>query len=117
MILMFDARSGKHLVCKLRKATDDETAQVTALYDTTTMDATTVGGHSNIHNSMKNSLLRQSFNLSHHNSPADIYRSNLASSLVDSPIHRNSISVVARKIGECEPSKPLVPDLDRKSTV
>lgn len=115
---MFDARSGKHLVCKLRKATEDETSTVAALYDTTTMES--VGGLSNLHNSLRtSSIMRQNlsgrntptlFNMSH-NSPATAYKSNLASSLVDSITHRNSISVMARKIGECEPSKPLVPDL------
>ncbi|CRK87591.1 CLUMA_CG001388, isoform A [Clunio marinus] len=133
IVLLFDARSGKHLVCKLRKATEDETAIVTALYDTTstTMDmntATSIGGLSNIHCSLRTtSNIRQNvsgrstptsiaaplLNLTtqHQNSMTSGYKSNLASSLADSILRRNSISVMARKIGECETSKPLVPDL------
>lgn len=127
IVLMFDARTGKHLVCKLRKATDDETATVNNLYDTTAMDmntASSIGGVS-IHNSLRHSNFMRQHSISgrnsttgmhfsvptHVHSPAAAYKSNLASSLVDSIAHRNSISVMARKIGECEPSKPLVPDL------
>lgn len=123
---MFDARTGKHLVCKLRKATEDETAIVNALYDASTMEMNTVSSivGLSVHNSLRTSnFMRQQsmsgrntptgmLNMSHHaNSPATAYKSNLASSLVDSLGHKNSISVMARKIGECEPSKPLVPDL------
>lgn len=125
---MFDARNGKHLVCKLRKASDEETATVTALYDTTTMDLNTVssfGGHISIQHSLRtsnrigvsgrNTPMNNSFfnNVSPNvSSPGVAYRSNLASSLVDSALHGStSISIMARKIGECEPSKPLVPDL------
>ena len=124
---MFDARTGKHLVCKLRKATEDETTTVNALYDTSLMDmntASSIGGVS-IHNSLRiSNFLRQHsisgrntptglfFNtIPHISSPATAYKSNLASSLVDSMTHKDSISIMARKIGECEPSKPLVPDL------
>lgn len=46
-------------------------------------------------------------------SPCNSYRANLACSMPDihSTMHKSSISMQARKIGECEPSKPLVPDL------
>lgn len=124
---MFDSRNGKHLVCKLRKSTEEEANAVAVLYDTTAMEmntASSIGGHTSIQNSMRtSSIIRQnisgrntpsnSFFLAspHASSPAAAYKSNLASSLVDSPGHRNSISMLARKIGECEPSKPLVPDL------
>lgn len=128
IILMFDSRNGKHLVCKLRKATDEETSTVSNLYDTSTMGMNTVssiGGLSNIQNSLRMSnIARQNVSARHTSSQrfsghlnlsgpqrasSPSYKSNLAS-LVDS-VRRNSISLVARKIGECEPSKPLVPDL------
>lgn len=117
---MFDARTGKHLVCKLRKATEEET---TALQDTTAMDtATSIGGFASVHSNRTSGVRGLSlsgrntptsiFNTSPFvHSPAAAYRSNLASSLAESAHYRNSISVLARKIGECEPSKPLVPDL------
>ena len=127
---MFDARNGKHLVCKLRKASEDETTAVTALYDTTAMEmntASSVGGLTHIQSSMRTSnIMRHSVSGRNTptsnafcnaasplvNSPAAVYKSTLATSLADSlAAHRNSISVMARKIGECEPSKPLVPDL------
>lgn len=129
MILMFDAHNGKHMVCKLRKASEEESAAVNALYDTTAMDTTvntasSIGGFSNIQNSLRtSSIMRQStsgrntptsFHFNHsaqQNSPAATYKFNLASTLADSTINRKSISVMARKIGECEPSKALVPDL------
>lgn len=82
--------------------------------------ASSIGGHTSIHQALRTSnIMRQSIsgrntptNTSFYNaSPASAYRSNLASSLADSALHKNSISMMARKIGECEPSKPLVPDL------
>lgn len=125
---MFDTKTGKHFVCQLRKATEEETSTVNALYDTSAVDMNTnssVGGLSGIHTSLRTSNFLRQHNLSGRNtptgmylnpsslvnSPAAAYKSNLASSLVDSLTHKNSISIMARKIGECEPSKPLVPDL------
>lgn len=127
IVLMFDARTGKHLVCKLRKATEDETGSMNSLYDTSAMNvntASSIGGVS-IHNSLRTSKFIRQQSISGRNTPTGMYlnmsplvnspgaayKSNLASSLVDSLTHKNSISVMARKIGECEPSKPLVPDM------
>lgn len=116
---MFDARNGKHLVCKLRKATEEETNTVTAFYDTTAMDSASSIGYPSIHNrtvkrhslSGRNTPTNLLNNPPFTNSVGDAYKSKLASSLADSPNYRSPISVMARKIGECEPSKPLVPDL------
>lgn len=138
IILVFDSRSGKHFVCKLRKATEEETGTVTNLYDNTNIAASSMGGFSShtqlnavSQNSLKmSSFVRQNlsglpreknitglngthFNLSTNNTPSTSYRTNLASSLIDgtSVLHnKSSISMTARKIGEFQ-SKPLVPDL------
>lgn len=125
MVLMYDTRSTKHFIGKLRKATEDETATVANLFDTTNIDSNLMS-FSQIHlNSVRGSFSatknfsgrhtpsKSFLNSSHLNSPADVYRSNLAVSLADDPslIHRNSISVIARKIGECEPSRSLAPEL------
>lgn len=144
---MFDSRNAKHFICKLRKATEEETTSVANLYDTANPTSNTfssVGGltgfslhqqsqHQTTSNSLKvSNFFRQSisghhvsrtnqpspnvsnfFNSSAHaQSPGNSYRSKFASSLSDlQTTHKSSISMQARKIGECEVSKPLVPDL------
>ncbi|KAG5683225.1 hypothetical protein PVAND_012519 [Polypedilum vanderplanki] len=119
LMLMFNSRNGKHMVCKLRKATEEETRSVTALYDTSNIAGgigthSSIGGFTSLHNSktQKNNSGRYgsmgNLNVTHTNQ-SNNYRSSLAS-LADS-FNRNSISMMARKIGECEPSKALVPDL------
>lgn len=110
------------MICKIRKATEEESSSVTGLYDTTIGHSmlSMAAGFTSIHNSMrtsKNVSGRQTpttsntnNHFSFHNSLSGNYRSSLKS-FADYSSHRNSISMMARKIGECEPSKPLVPDL------
>lgn len=143
-MLMFDTRTAKHFVCKLRKATEEETTAVSNLYDTANPTANTfssVGGltglslHQNPHQTTANSLKGSNFfrqSVSGHyvtksnqpspnitnffnnsgslHSPAISYRSKYVNSMSDSQ-QKSSIAMQARKIGECEASKALVPDL------
>jgi hypothetical protein len=45
---------GKHLICKLRKATKEEATSVNGLYDTSMSHSmSSIGGFSSVHNSMK----------------------------------------------------------------
>lgn len=121
LVLMFNTRTGRHTICKIRKATEEETTSVTGLYDTTMGHSmSSVAGFTSVYNNSlrapKNLSGRHTPNslnpnhLSFHNSMSGNYRSSLKS-FADYTSHKNSISMMARKIGECEPSKPLVPDL------
>lgn len=119
---MFNTRIGKHIICKLRKATEDEATSVTGHYDASMSHSMSsmVAGYTSIHSSIKtskNASGRQTPTSSNnpnifsfHNSISANYRSSLKS-FTESTMNRNSISMMARKIGECEPSKPLIPDL------
>jgi anaphase-promoting complex subunit 1 len=140
LVLMFDTKTVRHLVCRLRKASGEETDAVSNLYNTLNPSlSTSAGGLTAVsfhqgNSSMKvSSFFRQSvapasqhqhrinspnssnlFNSSSNmQSPGHSYRSNLASSMSDLHLtmQKSSISMQARRIGECEASKPLVPDL------
>lgn len=115
---MFNAKSGKHFVCLLRKVTKEETESISANQEMSSYSHhTSIGGFTSIHqNSMKASQSRPNSTAGRHtptpaahHSSAN-YRLSLAA-FADSVHHRNSISMMARKIGECNPSKALVPDM------
>lgn len=122
LVLMFNSRLGKHFVCKLRKVTEEEVVCVTETHDASSMGAsshTSIGGFASIHqtsvkasSSLKNASGRHTPisvpNTSNIHSSVN-YRLSLAG--FTESMNRNSISVMARKIGECNPSKALVPDL------
>lgn len=113
---MFNTRTGKHLVCKLRKITTEEAESIPDIEPSTYQPgaSTSIGGFTSLYQtSMKasNSRHQQSgrhtpTQQSHQHSSAN-YRMSL---FADSP-HKNSISYMARKIGECNPSKALIPDM------
>lgn len=123
---MFNSTSARHIVCRLRKATEEEAESTAFLHDGSNMAHTSIGGFTSINqqHSMKASTSRHNASGRHtpntsgahlfntpnqHHSSAN-YRNSLAS-FADSGLHKNSISMMARKIGECNPSKALVPDL------
>jgi anaphase-promoting complex subunit 1 len=123
---MFNSTSARHLVCKIRKVTEDEAESTAFLHDGSNLDQSSIGGFSNINQqySIKASTSRHNIsgrhtpnasgislvNLSNPHHSSVNYRMSLAS-FADSGLHKNSISMMARKIGECNPSKALVPDL------
>lgn len=105
----------------------DETESLSLIHEASSYGAnsnshTSIGGFTSIHqNSMKASNSRHHNSTGRHTPTAAVgnnnaqhssanYRLSLAA-IADSALHKNSISMMARKIGECNPSKALVPDM------
>lgn len=140
-VLLYDSKTGRHFICKLRNATDDETTYIGGLNDTTGFNfSANTGIHSSSHNnSMKiqgihshstSTIGRTSCNNTTHSPYSERFLNSGRSSpflnspggsnktLAHSPLIRLHSSLLQsstfqdiRKIGQPQPSRPIVPEL------
>lgn len=117
LVLMFDLRTGKHFVCRLRAATADEIQKVAGSEANTTIKTS---HHSVGPNSSKNLSGLVNRNVSHHQSlsvgsgySSTVNQSSVASPLqqLQSSLGHSMTSHDFRKMEQIEPSKPIVPEL------
>lgn len=140
-VLLYDNKTGRHFICKLRNATDDETIYISGLNDTTGFNFSANPGmnslsHNNslkiqgIHSHSTSTIGRTSCNNTTHspysgrflnsgrsspflNSPGGSNKTLAHSPLVrlQSSLLQSSTFQDIRKIGQPQPSRPIVPEL------